>query len=76
MQRLPGRGCTAEGRDRAVSKWVPVPKPQAQLTPVEPAPVLEQDGRTSQVFITANGKRFAELVEPTGFVLWLMEVTT
>jgi len=25
------------------------------------------------VFITVNGKRFAEIVEPSGFVLWLME---
>jgi hypothetical protein len=59
-----------------VAKWVPVPKPAAQLTAVDPAPVLEPDGRTSQVFITVNGKRFAEVVEPTGFVLWLMEVNS
>lgn len=59
-----------------MAKWVAVPKPAAQLTPVDPAPVLENDGRTSQVFITANGKRFAEVVEPTGFVLWLQEVTS
>jgi hypothetical protein len=59
-----------------VSKWVAVPKPSAQLTMVDLTPVLEADGRTSQVFITVNGKRFAEVVEPTGFVLWLMEVTS
>ena len=58
-----------------MSKWVAVPKPAAQLTAVDPAPVLEPDGRTSQVFITVNGKRFAEVVETSGFVLWLMEVT-
>jgi len=56
-----------------MAKWVTVPKPAAQLTAVDPTPVLEPDGRTSQVFITVNGKRFVEVVEPTGFVLWLME---
>ena len=56
-------------------RWVPVTKPAAQLTAVDPEPVLENDGRTSQVFITATGKRFAEIVEPTGFVLWLQEVS-
>lgn len=59
-----------------MSKWVPVPKPAATLAPVDLEPVREPDGRTSQVFITVNGKRFAEVVEPTGFVLWLMEVTS
>jgi hypothetical protein len=59
-----------------MSRWVPVTKPAAQLTKVDPAPVLEPDGRTSQVFITATGKRFAELVEPSGFVLWLQEVSS
>lgn len=58
-----------------MSKWVPVPKPAAQLTPVDPTPVKEPDGKVSQVFITATGKRFVEVVEPNGFVLWLQEVT-
>jgi len=59
-----------------VSRWVPVAKPFATLTPVDPAPVEEPDGRKSQVFVTANGKRFAEVVEPSGFVLWLQEVSS
>lgn len=58
----------------SLAKWVPVPKPAAPLTPVDPKPVLEPDGRYSQVFITVNGKRFVEVVEPSGFVLWLQEV--
>ncbi len=59
-----------------MSRWVPVAKPFATLTPVDPVPVLEPDNRTSQVFVTANGKRFAEVVEPSGFVIWLQEVSS
>jgi len=56
-------------------KWVTTTKPGAPLTPVDPEPVAEPDGRTSQEFTTVNGKRFLEIVEPHGFVLWLQEVT-
>jgi len=58
-----------------MTKWVAVPKPAAQLTPVDAAPVREPDGKMSQVFVTSSGKRFVEVVEPNGFVLWLMEVS-
>jgi hypothetical protein len=57
-----------------MAKWAAVPKPSAALTPVEPEPTREDDGRTSQVFQTVNGKRFVELVYPSGFILWLQEV--
>jgi hypothetical protein len=56
-------------------KWVPTTKPSAPLTAVEPEPTLEDDGRMTQLFQTVNGKRFIEVVYPTGFVLWLQEVT-
>lgn len=55
-------------------KWVPVPKPSAVLTAVDPEPVTEPDGRVTQLFQTVNGKRFLEVVEKSGFVLWLQEV--
>ncbi len=56
-------------------KWVAAPKPNAVLEPVDPEPVELEDGSRRQIFQTRFGKRFARIVEPNGFVLWLAEVT-
>ncbi len=56
-------------------KWVASPKPTAVLEPVDPDPVTLEDGSTRQIFQTRFGKRFARIVEPSGFVLWLAEVS-
>lgn len=57
-----------------MTKWVPVPKPAAELAldPTKEHEVFE--GHEIDVFLTKNGVRFARMVEPTGFVLWLQEV--
>ncbi len=57
-----------------MAKWVAAPKPTAMLEPVDPEPVNLEDGSTRQIFQTRFGKRFARIVEPSGFVLWLAEV--
>ncbi len=57
-----------------MSKWVATSKPSAEMEPVDPEPVTESDGSTRQIFQTRFGKRFARIVEPGGFVLWLQEV--
>ena len=53
--------------------WTAVSKPKAPLTPVDPQPVKQPDGSTVQVFQSASGVRFAQVVEATGFVLWMQD---
>jgi len=57
-----------------VSKWVPVPKPVAELELDDPPEQKDSDGREITHFKTRFGVRFARVVEPSGFVLWLQEV--
>ena len=57
-----------------MSKWVPVPKPAAELFPDEPAEETDVEGNVITHFKTFYGVRFARVVEPSGFVLWLQEV--
>ena len=53
--------------------WVPVPKPNAQLSPIDAQPVQRADGATYQRFATRFGRVYAKVVEPNGFTLWLLE---
>ncbi len=53
--------------------WVAVAKPKAVLIPVDAEPVKQPDGSTVQVFRTERDERFAQVVEPTGFVQWLQD---
>jgi len=54
-----------------MARWVTTPKPSAELTPEPAAAEVREDGARIFYYHTANGVRFAEVVEPTGFVLWL-----
>ena len=42
--------------------------------PADPFKVVDVEGNEIHYFVTANGVRFARVVELTGFVLWLQEV--
>jgi hypothetical protein len=55
-------------------KWVAVPKPAAELEPDKPDETTDVEGNVVTHFKTKNGVRFARVVEPSGFVLWLQEV--
>lgn len=54
-------------------RWVTTPKPSAELTAEPGATETREDGVQVFYYHTANGVRFAEVVEPTGFVLWLQQ---
>lgn len=54
-------------------RWVTVSKPSAELTAEPDATEHRADGAQVFYYHTANGVRFAEVVEPTGFVLWLQQ---
>ena len=58
-----------------MSKWVAVPKPSAELEPDLPVEGTDVEGNVVTHFKTKNGVRFARVVDPSGFVLWLQEVT-
>lgn len=52
-------------------RWVTTAQPSAALT-AEPENTEQLDDGTKVFYYhTANGVRFAERVEPGGFVLWL-----
>lgn len=55
-------------------KWIAVPKPQAELEPDKPDEFTDADGNVVTHLKTKFGVRYARVVEPTGFVLWLQEV--
>lgn len=55
-------------------KWIAVPKPIAELERDEPAETTDVEGNVITHFKTKFGVRFARVVEPSGFVLWLQEV--
>ncbi len=57
-----------------VSKWVAVPKPGAELEPDKPDETIDVEGNVITHFKTRFGVRYARVVEPSGFVLWLQEV--
>jgi len=48
-------------------------KPGAHLT-ADGTGVVESNGNEIHYYHTRNGVRFARVVEPSGFVLWLQEV--
>jgi hypothetical protein len=54
--------------------WVAVPKPAAELEPDKPDEATDDQGNVVTHWKTKNGVRFARVVEPSGFVLWLQEV--
>ena len=55
-------------------KWIAVPKPTTELQPDKPDEEKDIEGNTITHFKTKFGVRYARVVEPTGFVLWLQEV--
>lgn len=57
-----------------MSRWIPVPPPDAPLEPVDRAEVPEDNGDITRVFRTTRGVRFVKIVEPSGFVYWMQEV--
>lgn len=57
-----------------MSKWVTVPKPLAELEPDNPPEQITPEGNRITHFKTRFGVRYARVVEPSGFVLWLQEV--
>lgn len=54
-----------------MGRWVTTAKPSATLILEPDATEFIPDGTWIYYYHTANGVRFAERVEPTGFVLWL-----
>ncbi len=59
-----------------MSRWTTVAQPSAELT-VERGPVHDEaDKTTVTYYVTANGKRFAKVVEDSGFVFWMQWVDT
>ncbi len=57
-----------------MSKWVAVPQPSAELEQEQPGEETSVEGNKITYFRTRFGVRFARVVEPTGFVLWLQEM--
>lgn len=56
-----------------MSRWFPVARPSAQLTPIDGAEVEEEDGRKTMLFRTDNNVRFIRITEPSGFTYWMQE---
>jgi hypothetical protein len=54
--------------------WVTTAQPSAPLEVEPPGEQDGEDGNKVTIFKTAFGKRFARVVEPTGFIYWLQEV--
>jgi hypothetical protein len=54
--------------------WVTIAQPGAELTPEEPGEKEAANGDKVTIFRTAFGKRFARVVEPSGFIYWLQEI--
>jgi hypothetical protein len=61
-------------RRLGMTKWVAVPKPVAELELDLPAEHTDTEGNVVTHFKTKFGVRYARVVEPSGFVLWLQEV--
>lgn len=57
-----------------MSRWVPVPVPDAPLESVDREEIREDDGRLTRVFQSKNGVRFVRISEESGFTYWLQEV--
>lgn len=62
------------GGVRLPGKWIAVPKPSAELEQEQPEPETRDDNAKIYYFRTRYGVRFAQVVETSGFVLWLQEV--
>jgi len=57
-----------------MSRWVTTAQPSAELTAEPEFTEKADDGSTIYYWHTKNGVRFAQRVEPTGFILWLQEI--
>ncbi len=55
-------------------QWQLEPKPKAQLTAVDPAPLDRGDGAKVQRWRTANGAIHAQVIYPNGRVEWFLQV--
>ncbi len=55
-------------------KWVPVPKPDAELTLVQTDVGSPVAGQTTRLYVTANGVRFARIEDTLGVVNWWQAV--
>jgi len=55
-------------------RWVTTTKPKAQLTELPELHFINNDGDAVRIFQTAFGTQFAEVVEVSGFVLWLRKL--
>lgn len=53
--------------------WVTTNQPTAELVAEPDGPVTRDDGTVITIFKTRFDKRYAKLVEPSGFILWLQE---
>lgn len=57
-----------------MSRWVTSPPPSAQLELESPTPEMRDDGAEVRYYRTKYGVRFSQVIEPSGFVLWLREI--
>jgi hypothetical protein len=57
-----------------MTRWVTTAQPSAVLEAEPGEPVVQDDGTTVYYFRTAFGKRFARVVEKSGFTFWMREV--
>ncbi len=57
-----------------MSTWHTSSPPKAELTLETDEEVVPETGNRVTIFRTKNGVRFARVVEPGGFVIWLQEV--
>ncbi len=55
-------------------KWVPVPKPDAELTVVHEGGPPGVFGKDTIVYVTANGVRFARVEDKNHVVTWWQAV--
>ncbi len=57
-----------------MAAWQLEPKPSAELTPVDPAPLDRGDGATVQRWQTARGVIHAQVIYPTHRIEWYLQV--
>jgi hypothetical protein len=59
-----------------MTRWVTTTQPAAELHAEPTSPVTHDDGTVVTFFSTAFGKRFARVVEKSGFTFWMREIDT
>jgi len=59
-----------------MARWVTTTQPKAQLTQAPGPPSTDAHGSEVTYFSTAFGKRFARIVETSGFTFWMREIDT